>query len=107
MARKKTVEEMVEEPIVEDKEQTTFDVFVEHQKHALESAGKALTSLIPDGVKEHGRKAVEEMIEGYRVVFNTVMDDVLDRVHTTKEDVNQLVDKMEGKEKDKKEVETV
>lgn len=97
MPRKK-VEKVVEPPVVEETETTTIDVFVDHQKEALNSAGKAITSLIPEGVKEHGSKAVEEMIEGYRGLFNDVMDDLLKRVRTTQEDVNELVNKIEGKE---------
>jgi len=94
----KEVEAVVEEPIVDEKELSTINSFLEHQKQALDSAGKALDSLIPNEVKEHGSKAVEEMIEGYRGLFNDVMNQLVDRVKSTQDDVNGLVDKLEGKE---------
>jgi hypothetical protein len=95
MSRKKVEEkQLVEEPVLEEQEPTSLDVFVEHQKKAVSSARKALFSLIPKGVKDHGRNAVEEMLEGYRQLFNDVVDDVLERVKTTQEDVNELVDKV-------------
>ena len=97
MSRKKidTSKKHVEEDVLE--EQSSLDVFVEHQKKAADSARKALLSLIPKGVKEHGQAAVQEMLEGYRELFNDVIDDVLERVKTTKEDVNELVDKVGSK----------
>lgn len=98
MSRKKEKKEFIEEPVLEEEQPTSLDLFVEHQKNALTSARKALFSLIPKGVKEHGRNPVEEMLEGYRQLFNDVVDDVLDRVKTTQEDVNELVDKVGGKQ---------
>jgi hypothetical protein len=97
MSRKKIEDQKpVEEAVLE--EQNSLDVFMEHQKKAAVSARKALFSLIPKGVKEHGQNAVEEMLEGYRELFNDVVDDVLERVKTTKGDVNELVDKLAKKE---------
>jgi hypothetical protein len=98
MSRKKidTTKKQIEEDVLE--EQSSLDVFVEHQKKAADSARKAFLSLIPKGVKEHGKHAVQEMLEGYRELFNDVIDDVLDRVKTTKEDINELVDKVGSKQ---------
>jgi hypothetical protein len=101
MSRKKIDDKKIEEAVLE--EQTSLDVFMQHQKKAATSARKALISLIPKGVKEHGQNAVEEMLEGYRQLFNDVVDDVLERVKITKEDVNELVDKVGSK----KEVEAI
>lgn len=53
-----------------------LDEFIDHQKKALEEAGKALESLIPEGVRTHGKSAVEEMLSGYRSLFNSIVDEV-------------------------------
>lgn len=97
MTRKKAEEKILAEEAVKE-ETTSFDVFMDHQKNAVTEARKALMSLVPKGVKEHGQKAVEEVLEGYRQLFNDVVDDMLDRVKSTKEDVNELVDKVAKKE---------
>lgn len=104
MANKKKTEDIVEEknldgvatteePVVEEREETPFDVFLNHQRSAVTNAGKALQSLVPTGLRDHGSKAVEEMLEGYRVLFNSAIDDVLENVRTTKDRVNEATDK--------------
>lgn len=57
-----------------------FKDFVDHQKKALDEARLALEGLIPVAVKDHGKAAVEEVIEGYRTLFNALVDSVNDRV---------------------------
>lgn len=69
---------------VEENATTALNAFLEHERAAIDSASKAFESLIPDGVRVHGKKAVEEMIEGYRVLFNTAVDEVIERVEKIK-----------------------
>ena len=58
-----------------DEKQKPVDEFVEHQKRALEEAGKALEALLPPEFREHGKAAVNESIEGFRVLLNSMLDD--------------------------------
>lgn len=81
MARKvdKPVEESVEAvKAAEDKVDTAFDLFVDHQRKAFTEVSKAFNAMLPEGVKEHGEKAVEEVIEGYRNLFNSALDDLIE-----------------------------
>jgi len=74
-------------------EDTTFDVFLSHEREALKSAGKAFESLIPSGVREHGETAIREMFEGYRVLFNSAIDDLISQAERVK-----FIEKSEDKE---------
>lgn len=66
---------------VEDEEaQDILKTFLDHQKKAIEEARLALEGLLPVAFKDHGKIAVEEVIEGYRTLFNSVVDGVNDRV---------------------------
>lgn len=73
---KEAVEEMVEEgPLAE---------FLDHQKKAVVEFRHALEALLPTAFKKHGKKAVEEAIEGYRGLFNSTVDDIVERVEKLK-----------------------
>lgn len=68
-------------PSVKPEEETVevervFDEFVEHEKKAITEAAKAVESLIPEGFKKHGEAALREMVEGYRRLFNTAIDEI-------------------------------
>ncbi len=81
MARKiaNPIEEVTEGvEVVEEKVETAFDMFVDHQRKAFTEVSRAFNALLPDGVKEHGEKAVEEVIEGYRNLFNSALDDLIE-----------------------------
>jgi hypothetical protein len=54
-----------------------IDEFVEHQKKAITEATKAVESLIPEGFKKHGEAALKEMVEGYRNLFNSAIDEIV------------------------------
>lgn len=56
--------------------ENAFDSFVDHQKKAVEEATKAFEALIPPTFKEHGSAAIKEMIEGFRVLFNSMIDNI-------------------------------
>jgi hypothetical protein len=87
MARKSSVN-----PVVEAVEEVTeqagspFEQFVEYQRKAVEEATKAFSALVPDGVREHGEKAVREMVEGYRTLFNSTVDDLIKRLENVRMD---------------------
>jgi hypothetical protein len=64
-----------------DEKKKPVDDFVEHQKRALDEAGKALESLLPPEFREHGKAAVNESIEGFRVLLNSMLDDFKSEVN--------------------------
>lgn len=68
-------------PVVDEK---PFEAFVEHQKKAIEEAGKALVALLPEDFKEHGQTAFKEVIEGYRKLFNATIDEIIDTMEKAK-----------------------
>lgn len=61
-----------------------FDEFVDHQKKAITEATKAVESLIPEGFKKHGEKALKEMVEGYRALFNSAIDEIVAAIERVK-----------------------
>lgn len=65
-------------------EDTPFDEFIDHQRKAATEVGRALESLIPEGFREHGEAAVKEAVEGYRRLFNTVIDEVVNSIEKVK-----------------------
>lgn len=84
-SRRKKADAVVEAtPAVVEEKDTAFDVFLDHEREALKSAGKAFESLIPSGIREHGEKALREMFEGYRVLFNSAIDDLIAQVERAK-----------------------
>lgn len=84
-------------------EKSSFDTFLDHQKKAMEEAGKALEALFPPEVRTHGRAAVNESIEGFRVLVNSVLDDIKVQVNKT-EDAASESPKTTGKNKVKVDV---
>lgn len=90
MAKRATT---VETPEVEvPVKPTPFDEFVEHEKKAVQEFRKAFAALLPEGLREHGDAAVKEMMEGYRRLFNSTLDDVI-----------KTIEKAKLEEKDRKE----
>ncbi len=64
--------------------ETPFDEFLEHQRHALRETTSALRALLPKEVQKHSRTAYKEAVEGYRGLFNAVMDDLIDTIEKIK-----------------------
>lgn len=60
----------------EEKDPTVLDEFMESQRNALKETRQALEGLIPQAFREHSSAAVKESIEGYRKLFNSMLDDV-------------------------------
>lgn len=77
MPRKTTSPVLEPEPVADLTENKPFDQFIDYQKKAVGEVGQAFRSLIPEGVRDHGQKAVREMVEGYRTLFNAALDDVI------------------------------
>lgn len=77
------VKELAED-VQERFEDTPFDEFIDHQRKAAMEAGKALESLIPEGFRDHGEIAVKEAVEGYRRLFNSVIDQVVSAIEKVK-----------------------
>jgi len=61
-----------------------LDEFIEHQRRAVDEAGKALLSLLPEGVQTHSEAAIKESVEGYRKLVNSTLDDVIERLKNAK-----------------------
>lgn len=72
---KRKVEETVEE-IFEETQQTPLERFFFHQRRALEETGKALEALLPAGFRQHGGKATEEFVKGFRILIDSTIDEM-------------------------------
>jgi hypothetical protein len=88
---RKVVEPVKEvEAVAEKVEETVegvpavFDEFLRHQRRALDETGEAFQALLPQEVKEHTRVAYKEAVEGYRGLFNSVLDEVIERIEKIK-----------------------
>ncbi|MFN8373149.1 MAG: hypothetical protein U0694_09785 [Anaerolineae bacterium] len=92
----------VVEPVLdmEEKHDTPFTQFAEHQKKAISEAAKALVAMLPEGVREHGDKAMKEMVEGYRALFNSTLDEVVKTIEKARieEKVVETVEKAKIRE---------
>jgi hypothetical protein len=71
--------EPVTAPVAE-KEPTIFENFIEHQRKAFDETGLAIESLLPVAFKEHSKTALQETIEGYRQLVNSVIDSVVEQI---------------------------
>ncbi len=65
-------------------EEGMFEEFVDHQKKAITEATKAVESLIPAEFKKHGEAALKEMVEGYRKLFNSAVDEIVAAIERVK-----------------------
>ncbi len=72
--------------------ETPFEAFVEHQRKAIMEAFKAFESLLPVAVREHGEAALKEMFEGYRNLFNSAIDELVDTIEKAKMGAEKNVD---------------
>ncbi|MCU0513243.1 MAG: hypothetical protein MUE40_11820 [Anaerolineae bacterium] len=86
------VEDTVEEVL--DNVEKPFDKFLDHQKKAFTEAGKAFSSLLPEGLREHGENALKEMVEGYRTLFNSTLDEVIKTIDRARVEVEKTVEKV-------------
>ena len=66
---------MTDEQNTQDQSGKPLGDFMKHQKRALDEAGKALEALLPPEFREHGKAAVNESVEGFRVLLNSLLDD--------------------------------
>ena len=53
---------------------------MDHQRKAFDETGRAIESLLPEAFKEHSKAALQETIEGYRRLVNTVIDELVDAI---------------------------
>lgn len=72
--------EISETEINDEEAQSILREFVDHQKKAIEEARLALEGLIPITFKEHGKSAVQEVVEGYRTLFTSMIDGVNEKI---------------------------
>ncbi len=89
--RDKKIEEAPEAPDGKAVE-TPIDMFIEHQRKAITEALKALESLLPVAVKEHGEAAFKELVEGYRTLFNSAIDEIVQTIEKAKVGAEKNVD---------------
>lgn len=64
------------EDVQEAIDKTPLGQLIESQKRALSEAVKAIEALIPEGTREHGEKALKEMIEGYRALLDMTAEQI-------------------------------
>lgn len=93
-------ENIKEEVVAEENEaMNALETFMEHQRKALTETRKALESLVPVAFREHSTAAFNEAMEGYRSLFNTMIDDINDNVKkvTTRfeKEVDDVAEKVE------------
>jgi hypothetical protein len=74
------------EPVMEAEmvDEQPFTQFIEHQKKAITEIGRAINALIPEAAREHGDTALKEMVEGYRRLFNSTVDEIIKTVERIK-----------------------
>ena len=60
-------------PEMEDKKANPLEAFVEHQKKAFEEGTKAIEALLPEGFRDHGKKAGEEFVAGFKVLVDAAI----------------------------------
>jgi hypothetical protein len=88
----KKVERAVETPRTPETVKTPFETFVDHERKAITEGLMTVESLLPDAAKEHGEAALKEMTEGYRTLFNTMIDDIIETITQAKVSANTNVD---------------
>lgn len=97
MAPKTKEVEVKEELVVTTPENikadTVFNAFLDHQRKAIAEAAKALQGLIPEDAREHSQAAFNEMIEGYRALFNATLDSIKATMEKPVELKNKLFSK--------------
>jgi hypothetical protein len=57
-------------------ERSPFDAFIEHQRRAVEEAGKAIEALVPPGFKEHGSEAAREFSKSFKVLADAAITEL-------------------------------
>lgn len=62
--------------MTEETNKSRFEAFAQHQRNAADEASKAIDALFPPEFKEHGKKAVSESVEGFRVLMNGLLDEI-------------------------------
>jgi len=70
-------------------DQNPFDQFMEHQRKAMDEATKAIETLLPPGFKEHSKAAIEELIEGFKVLFEGTLDGIKDEINKMGKDTDE------------------
>jgi membrane protein involved in colicin uptake len=82
--------------------ESAFEQFLEHQRNAVKEVGRALEAMIPEGVRDHGSTAYKQTIEGYRGLFNAVMDEVNTKVEQFKPEWLKSEDEEQDEEEPEK-----
>ncbi len=75
--------------------QNVIENFIDHQRKAIEEAGKAIAALVPSGLREHGENAVKEMVEGYRTLLNSTLDEIIKAVERAKVE-DKIIEQLEN-----------
>jgi hypothetical protein len=89
---KKAVEDVMVQPeVIEgEKKETVLEIFIDHQRRAIEESGRALKALIPEAFQKHSEAAYKEAVEGYRSLVNSVIDEIVDQIEKVKLNSDKL-----------------
>jgi hypothetical protein len=60
----------------EEKAPGPIEEFINHQRRALEEAGKAIDALFPEPFKVHGEAARKEFLAGVKVLVDAAIDEM-------------------------------
>ncbi|HEX2908954.1 MAG TPA: hypothetical protein VHO69_18925 [Phototrophicaceae bacterium] len=77
------VEQNPEANVPAEDEKNPLESFIYHQRRALEEAGKAIDSLLPDRFKEHGSAASKEFVRSFQVLVDAAITEI-ERATSTK-----------------------
>ena len=67
----------------DDEKLNPLDTFVQHQRKAFEEGTKAIEALLPEGFREHGKKASEEFVAGFKVLVDAAIAEMEKMAKTT------------------------
>ena len=77
-----------------EEQANVFEVFLDHQRKAISEAAQALVALLPVAFKEHGEAAVREVVEGYRTLVNSTIDEIIDTIEKARVETDKAHEKV-------------
>jgi hypothetical protein len=85
-------------------DQNPFDQFMEHQRKAIDEAGKAVDALLPPAFKEHSKAALDEAVKGFQALFEGTLDGIKEEFNKMGKDSDESSESNTGANKVKVEL---